>query len=255
MNSLIKAIKAWSWSRYAGYVQCPAKLKFSTIDKIKEPKSAAMQRGADVHDGIAAYLTMKASRLPAEIKNCGANFKELRTMWGRRMKLAATAMAPIIEDEWAFTSGWEQTGWKDWDNCVVRIKIDAGWWESPTRLRIRDWKTGKFSEGSSEEYMQQLELYALAALIIFPQLEEVVPDLFYVDQGVEYPPPQQKHVFTRADVPRLKKLWAKRIKPLLADRTFSPRPGWYCAGCYFNKSTEYGWGKNKQPKPAGPCKF
>lgn len=255
MKSLVKKLVSWSWSRYAGYVQCPAQLKYRAIDKLQEPKSDAMAHGIEVHDTIADYIMMKRGRLTAQLNHCGANFQDLRAMWKNRMKLAVKAMAPIVEEEWAFTKDWARTGWKDWSGCAVRIKIDVGWWETPTRLRVRDWKSGKYSEKNREEYQQQLELYALAAFLIYPQLEEVVPDLYYVEAGIKYPPAGEEIVFTRADVPRLKKLWEKRVKPLLNDQTFSPRPGWYCPGCYFNKSTEYGWGKNKKTKPAGPCKF
>src|SRR5574337_814095 len=249
-------IKSWSWSRYSLYKQCPFKAKLVLLDKLEEPKNSAMRRGVDAHDHLRDYLTGATARLQAEFKPIRSALDPLRQQVKQRVKLSITGQAPVVEEEWAFTASWQPTGWKDWSNCVLRIKLDVGWWPTQRLFRLRDWKTGKFSEQNSQEYQEQLELYALAALVWFPHAEQVGPDLYYVDHQLAYPKDEASvQIFTQADVKRLKQLWAKRTKALLADRQFSPRPGWYCQGCYFNKSTEYGWGKNKQQKPRVPCKF
>lgn len=248
-----KQITSWSYSRYSAYAQCPFKAKLTMIDRLKEPQNAAMERGAKMHDDAEAYIKGQLRTLSKDLKPAKKELDQLKKLFKGRIKLGTKGMAPVIEDMWAFTRAWGLTRWNDWTACWVRIKLDAGWWESPTRFRIRDWKSGKLKEDSSQQYLEQLELYALGAFLAFEQCEEVVPDLYYIDVGVSFP--TEPIVYKRSDLPRLKKAWEKRTKQMLADKTFAPRPGWYCQGCYFNKSTEYGYGKNKQSKPAGPCKF
>lgn len=77
----------------------------------------------------------------------------------------------------------------------------------------------------------------------YPHVDEVRPRLVYVDEGVVYPDPRKPIVYTQADVPRLKELWAKRTKAMLSDTKFAPRPGAYCKYCHFRKSN------------GGPCRY
>lgn len=247
-------IKAWSWSRYKAYQQCPYKAKLTLLEKRQEPKNAAMQRGADLHDAIAAYLKGAKKTLSKDLKPLKAVLDPLRAEFKQLMKLTAQGMAPQAEEQWAFTDRWTETEWRNWADAWVRVVLDVMWWVSETRVRVRDWKSGKMSEKEVAEYLEQLELYALAVLLRFPHCQEVAPDLYFIDAQAAYPVEGEPLVFTRKDVPRLKKAWDLRVKRMLNDTKFAPKPGWYCPGCYFNASTSYGW-KTKTPKPAGPCKF
>lgn len=250
-----KQIKAWSFSRYNLYTQCPAKAKYEFIDKLKEPKSEAMARGAKLHDDAEAYEKGKRKTNPFKSEPAKSELLRVRKLWRQRAKLALAGQAPIVEDMWSFTREWSETTWNDWTGCWVRIKLDAAVWLDEETLEVTDWKSGKFHEDQNQQYLEQLDLYALGAFLKFEHLLKVLPRLVYVDAGVIFPDPAKPIVYTRDDLPRLKKRWEGRTKKMLADRLFSPRPGWYCQGCYFNHSTKYGWGKNKKPKPAGPCKF
>lgn len=225
------------------------------IDRLKEPSNDAMERGAKMHDDAEAYIKGDLRTLTKELKPAKPALDDIKKLYKARLKLGLKGMAPVVEDTWAFTAEWGETTWNDWTGCWVRIKLDAGWWDDQSTFRIRDWKSGKLREEKNEEYLEQLDLYALGALVKFPHAEQVIPDLYYIDEGVVFPPAGRPLTYVQADVPRLKRAWAKRTKKMLADKTFAPRPGWYCQGCYFNKSTEYGFGRNKKPKPAGPCKF
>ncbi|MGH7869653.1 MAG: PD-(D/E)XK nuclease family protein, partial [Candidatus Dormibacteraceae bacterium] len=165
------------------------------------------------------------------------DLRKLRALYKKRLS------GVIVEDTWAFTRGWEQTRWDDWVGCWVRIKLDCAHRTSDDVLVVTDWKTGKFRPDQNEEYVEQLELYALAALILHPHLKEVRPRLAYLDTGDVYPPAGQELVFIQADVKRLKALWAKRTKAMLSDTVFAPKPNRFCAWCHFRKSNN------------GPCKF
>lgn len=236
-------ITSWSFSRYNTYQLCPLKAKLQFIDKIKEPPNPAMQRGADIHDMAEAFIKGTLTGLPKELKKFAKLFRRLR----RQYKKAINGM--VVEDTWAFTKDWDETTWNDWVGCWVRIKLDCAEHEDGVTMVINDWKTGKFRLEKNEEYVEQLELYALTALLLHDHIEVVKPRLVYLDYGIIYPEPGSgdELIFTRDDIPRLKELWAKRVRPMLNDKAFAPRPNNLCHWCFFRKSNQADGG--------GQCKY
>lgn len=236
-------LTSWSISRYFDYKQCPLKAKLKHLDKIQEPPNEAMARGADIHDRAANYITGKSTKLPSEL----SSFKELFQRLRKQYKKAISGM--VVEDTWAFTKEWLQTEWNNWTACWVRIKLDCAEHEDETTLVVRDWKTGKFRQEMNEEYVEQLELYALAALLLHEHIEKVKVYLVYVDVNLVYPTPNSfdEIIFTRADIPKLKKLWEKRVGPMLKDKRFAPRPNSKCCWCHYRSSNKANGG--------GQCKF
>ena len=226
-------ITAWSYSRYSTYRQCPLKLKLSAIDRIKEPQSPAMARGDGIHKTIEAYLKDPKKRTPKDYEFIG---KELR-----RLKKIVASGAPTtgVEEQWAFRKDWTRTTWDDWTGCWLRAKVDLVHAEDETVV-VTDWKSGKFRPDSVADYLEQLELYALVALLVYesrPGLA-VRPRLVYTDLGIVYPTPvagEPGLLFTPDDAPRLKKTWAARARPMLADRTFAPRPNRFCKSCHYRR--------------------
>ena len=233
----IKQATSWSFSRYSDYKQCPLKFKLKHIDKIKEPPNPAMARGAAIHTLAEDYIKGKGRTLPPELKLFGDELKALR----KQFKKSINGM--VVEDNWSFTKDWAETEWDNWIHCWVRIKLDCAHHEGDDILIVTDWKTGKFRAEMNEDYVEQLELYALAALLLHPHLKEVRPRLAYLDQGTVYPDADKPLIFTPKDIDRLKKVWAKRTKAMMNDTTFAPRPNDKCRWCFFSAS------KN------GPCKY
>lgn len=233
---------AWSWSRYSDYKTCPLKAKLAHLDKIREPKNAAMERGALLHDQARDYIKGILKKLPVDLKLVKAELNKLKKLFGKRI------LGAIVEEDWAFTKDWTLTQWNDWNGCVLRVKLDAAHYLSEDILIFTDWKSGKFRQEFHEEYLEQLELYALAAFVKLPHVNEVRPRLYYVDLGQEYPEPNKPLVFKRSDVPALKKTWAKRTRAMLNDTVFPPKPNDKCRWCFYGQS-----GKSK----GGPglCKF
>jgi CRISPR/Cas system-associated exonuclease Cas4 (RecB family) len=234
----IKKITAWSFSRFGDYSQCPAKAKYKHIDRLKEPKNEAMDRGIMVHLLAERFIKGEIpAKVPPELKLFEAKFKHLREMHKK------ISQSMIVEQQWAMTSDWQETSWQDWANCAVRIKLDCAFHEDDETLVIVDFKTGKFREDKNEEYLAQLELYALAALLFHDHIQVAKPELWYLDQGVIYPSAKDQITYTRADIPRLKKVWEKRVAPMLSDTVFAPRPNNLCRFCHFRKDN------------SGPCAF
>lgn len=240
-----KQITSWSFSRYSTYQLCPLKAKLQFIDKIKEPGNEAMQRGAEIHDQCEAYIKGTLPRLPAECRPFKKEFQALR----KQYKKAINGM--VVEDTWAFTNKWDETAWNDWVGCWVRIKLDCAHHEDEETLIVSDWKTGKFRPEKNEEYVEQLELYALAALLLHEHIEVVKPRLVYLDAEVIYPEPgsddEAQLTFVRDDIDRLTRLWVQRTKPMLTDKKFAPRPNFLCQWCFFRKANAANGG--------GQCKF
>lgn len=234
---MVKPLTAWSYSRYATYQTCPLKLKLSAIDRIQEPKGPALVRGSDVHKLAETYLRGNLRAVPAELKMFADVFKGLR-------KVVMTDPDAQVEGEWAFRADWTRTRWDDWDGCRVRAKVDLVHSEGDV-IVVTDWKTGKFREDSVAEYAEQLELYALAALLVYagrPNLT-VHPRLMYVDSGIIH----GAGVYAPGDVARLKKLWERRARPLLNDRTFAPKPNRFCSWCHYRNDNKANGG--------GQCRF
>lgn len=236
----VKQITSWSFSRYNTYKQCPLKLKLSAIDRIREPSNPAMARGDAIHKLAEAYIKGEGRTLPTELHLFKDEFKQLRAKYKKTGGM-------VVEDNWSFTKDWHETQWDDWVNCWLRIKLDCAHHEDDETLVITDWKTGKFRPEMNAEYVEQLELYALAALLLHEHIQQVKPRLVYLDLGLTYPTADQPLVFTRADIPKLKELWAKRTKAMLNDKQFAPRPNDKCRWCFYRA--------NNKAAGGGQCKY
>lgn len=241
MRKPLKQFNAWSWSRYYDYRECPLKAMLKHLNKIYEPPNPAMARGAEVHDKASDYIKGTLKRLPAELKLFADEFKRLRAAYKKRTSRM------VVEDNWAFTKDWDETRWDDWIKCWVRIKLDCAEEVAGDVMIITDWKTGKFRPELNEDYIEQLELYATAALILHPHIVEVRPRLVYLDVNEIYPPAEAPLVFTQKDLPKLKKLWDKRVKPMMNDTRFAPRPNNKCHWCFYRAGNKANGG--------GQCKF
>jgi hypothetical protein len=225
-----KPLTSWSFSRYSDYKRCPLVFKAKHIDKIAEPKNAAMDRGNYIHKLAEDYLKGKLTRLPKELVLFKDEFKKLKAEFKKKI-LGAT-----VEDTWAFTKDWDRTRWDDWIKCWVRIKLDCAHYTNGTHLVVTDWKTGKFREDQNEEYMEQLELYALAAFMLLPHVETVEPRLAYTDQGIFYPPASKPVIYDRKEAVKLRKIWEKRVAPMFNDKRFAPKANDKCKWCFYGQS-------------------
>lgn len=229
----IKPLTSWSFSRYSDWRTCPLKAKLKHIDKINEPPNPAMQRGTDIHQMAERYIKGMLPRLPAELSKFKTDFADLR----KRYK--AKKEPVIVEEQWAFTSTWEITRWDDWTNCWLRIKLDVAHYDG-NKLYKTDWKTGKYSDYKLAEYNEQLELYALAALLMSEREDVVVvPRIGWLDEGF-YTRITDKTgdnvEFTKADEGRLKKEWLKRVNPMMKDTRFAPKPNATCKWCFYGQA-------------------
>ena len=224
----IQKITAWSFSRYSTYVKCALLAYYKFILKLKEPKplsTSPLGRGKIIHKEAELYSTGQTKRMPASLELFADEFKALRKV---KKKLQ-------VEQQLACDRDWEQSDWFD-GSTWFRAVLDCMYVDGDT-LVVIDYKTGKL-----KQEVEQLELYAIIGFIYGPEhITKVRCEFWFLDQGEIVP--EQGAVFTRAEALKLRKLWVKKTKKMLADGTFAPNPGDACRWCFFKKSN------------GGPCKF
>lgn len=219
----VKQIKSWSFTRFSDWNRCPAFAKYKHLDKLPEPKSPAMQRGADIAKASEDYLLKRTNRLAKELSTFKDHYKFYRSQ-----------KSLVAEENWGFDAQWNPVPWDDWNNCVLRVKIDIGYqFVEDNSFNIRDGKSGKFNEYKNAEYELQLNLYAAAGIARYPDSKEITTQLLYTDLGITYPA-EEPQVYTAKQAKAAQKEWDKRVKPMFAARTFPPRPGKYCQWCPFS---------------------
>lgn len=251
----VQTINAWSYSRFSTYDQCPRKAKYQIIDKAPFKTNDAMLRGKIIHtlaelfvkDSLKNSSTVLANKrdfpsippdfqkyadgefdfkaVPVELELFDEEFIQLRGMFKNRKGIFVNP-----ELQWAFTRNWTPCEWfapQAWcrimvDNFVIN--------EKEGKATIIDYKTGKNRGG----YEQQLKLYAAGAFALYPQLQEVRPELWFLDEGeiVE----REEGPYTNDDADDLIKEWTKLVKPMLVDKRFAPKPSNLCRWCDFSKT-------------------
>lgn len=228
-NPPAKRFTAWSISRYldhSGPDGCPRRSKLRHLDKIDAgPPGPALVRGRQVHVDGDAYLSKQTAKVPEAYTSFATEMRQLRP------KLLAH------EASWAFTKDWEPTGWFD-ANVWCRVRCDAVAKKLRTGALVIDFKTGQMRDYRREEYRMQLELYAVAAFAQLAGVKVVTCELWYVDHGVIYGGAEDGYVYQRSAFSTLVKTWADRVKKMMHDRVFSPRPGAYCRYCPYSKSKQ-----------------
>lgn len=217
-----RPIGSWSFSRYRDYRKCPRLFKHKYVDRMKEPPNKAMERGTEIHKLAEDYLLGKLKKLPAELEKFEVEFNALR------------AMKPETETGLYFTKEWKLTTFDDWNNCWLRIKIDARATREEGPRLVVDHKTGRVKD----EDREQMSLYALGEFKADPALEVVETELWYIDHGEI-----MDDRYVRKQLPVLEKDWAKKTKAMLSDTTYKPTPGRACDYCIYSKAK------------GGPCAY
>ena len=217
-----RRIVQWSFSRWKCYDTCPRKAQYIYIDGMREPTNAKMQRGTDIHLLAQNYVEKKLTKPPSELKHFAKQFQELRKINGVQCEL-----------EWGFNRKWEPCGWSE-SQTWARIKTDTLAPVSFDELKIIDYKTGQIYDDN----VKQTGLYALAGFLMFPMVERITTQLWYLDQAATI-----EHKFVRDELPDIVNCWEERLRPMFNDRQFPAKPNPFCRNCFFRKENQ------------GPCEF
>lgn len=222
---------AWSFSRWHQYEQCPQQFNFKHLRKLPAPddEGPALVRGKQIHAEAESYVDKPSMPLPDNLRLLAGPFKALRELGG------------ASELQKAFNAKWEETGWFDKETSKTgaawcRVVIDRIVYATPKTktVRIIDYKSGKIRG----EYVEQVELYQLSGLLLDPIADSATGELWFTDQGkiLGGGPKGEIVAVPRSAVPKLKKKWEARIKPMMNDKVFAPKPGNHCRFCHWSKA-------------------
>jgi CRISPR/Cas system-associated exonuclease Cas4 (RecB family) len=229
-------ISAWSFSRLSTFETCKLWAKLAYIDKIPEPPRPlppgktehANDRGSRIHEAGELFVKAEVELIP-ELEKFAQEFQNLKDLYktGR----------VLLEVEWGFDRNWNPVAWMSSD-VWARIKPDAVILsEDGTSAVCVDYKTGRKS-GNEVKHQQQMQLYQLAVLLRFPDIEKVTVELWYLDQDE-----LTSMVYTRKQGMRYLDSFTDRGDRLTTEEEFAPSPNQYgCRWCPFG------------PKGTGHCK-
>ena len=199
--------KTWSYSVLKDYESCPHRLKL----KSEGAPSPAFEknRGTLVHEAAESFVRGTLSLLPPELHRFKPQFEELKAHFNEG--------AATVEEEWGFDFDWGVTSYNAPD-VWLRVKTDAFIRIDDGAAVIIDWKTGK-SFQNAVPHMQQAQLYALTAMMKYPDVQAVETRFAYLDEGKT-----TKKLFTREDLPRLLANYERRSTTMFTDVECKPKP-------------------------------
>lgn len=201
------SIRNWSYSLLTVFESCKYRVKLARVDKIPDdtPRPNA-DRGTQIHQEAEDYVTGKAP-FTHNLRFFKADFIALRAHHA--------AGRVICEEEWAFDHHWKVT---DWKSGWLRLKCDAVVHLTAKHLAVIDYKTGK-RFGNEIKHAEQLQLYALSALIRYPDVEEVTCELWYLDQNE-----LTSFTMKRKQLSRYLQIFDKRGRAITEEKNFKPNP-------------------------------
>lgn len=226
-----KQLTSWTPSKLDLYEQCPAKAKYKYLDKLPELESPALARGTEIHEAAEQYVTGRKRTIHDDLKNPVVK-RILSTLRSDYKKKRVR-----VELELAFNRAWKMVHWLAKD-VYCRFKIDALHMLKGGEGEVIDWKTGKLKEDG--KYDSQLNAYATAVLSA-GLVERVTAKLVFVDAGHVVTSPAG--TLSAKDLTKAQKAWDAKVKAMLNDTKFPPRPGNHCRWCSYSMNR------------GGPCRF
>ena len=200
-------IPSWSISRIQVFEQCAYRAKLQWLDKIPDlqPKTAA-DRGSAIHLEAENYVQAKGD-LTHNLRHFAPDLAALKAHYAEGRV--------TVEEEWAFDRDWRVSEWKSgW----LRLKCDAVCHLSKNHLVVIDHKTGK-RFGNEIKHAVQLQLYAVCALIRYPEVEQVTCELWYLDQNE-----LASFVLHRKQLAKYLAIFDKKGREFTETTDFKPNP-------------------------------
>lgn len=214
-----------SYSSFSTYKQCPAKYRYSYLDKLpRSPMGPGAERGTRIHDSVDKFMQGKAEELDPEIHTqYGMWLYGIRTNY-----ICEPEALFVIDRDWNFVEDGSEYAY-------VKGFMDLHTYKEDVEVNIYEWKTGKIYD----EHEDQRFLYGTISLLMHPWADSVRVHGVYFDQKRS----PASNGYSRDDLPFMIKEWDKRFKKMETDKHYSPNPSFKCKWCDFSKSK------------GGPCQF
>lgn len=244
--SEIKYPTAWSPSRLQDYEKCALLYAKKYVHKLPEPPRElprgktehANDRGSRIHDSAEKYVRGEAD-LIKELSSFSHELTVTRDLY-------KTGVVQL-EQDWAFTHGWEPCDPKDYNVIWGRMKLDMCIFQEESAVVV-DHKTGR---PYPMKHAEQMMLYGIGTMMRHPEISVVHTELWYVD--AEDDMAISGLTFRRPDIPRLRAGFEARFEKMLTDRTFKPACHAYACGfCPYKEECEFS--VTTKPKTAKPQK-
>ncbi len=212
---------SWSYSKLSLYERCPQRKKYKYDDKIPVEivQHPAAVRGSQMHEELEHNIGKSIFEVP-EWMRPHLPYLERYQSGEKELKIKLTdKWEPVVEDHWLI--------------CIIDLSfVDNDKWAT-----VIDYKSGK----RYDNHIDQIELYNLAVLGQYPEVERVEGKCYYLDED---PGGWGKPVYTtRESFDETCKRWEERLQMMEADTECAPRAGYYCRWCDYRKSS------------GGPCQF
>lgn len=211
----------WGFSKLDVYRACPKKFEFQFIKKFPQDSSPAMERGGKMHEEIELYLNGWSDKLSDLVVSWKEAFDKLKSQNFKG------------EQALGFDKDWNLL--KDWFHKAtwLRVKMDAYYRVGDT-MTVIDFKSGKYRQPSQD----QIELYAIAGLSIFPDIKTVSAEFWFLDTGDVF-----TKVYTADELILLRKKYEREVQPMYSDVKWEPTPSRECRWCPYTKTK------------GGPCQY
>lgn len=219
-------VPSWSHSKLQDFEKCKFLCWLKYDQKIPEPERPlppgktkhANDRGTRVHDNCEQYVRGDVDTLTHEAElHFGPQIDFLRVLH--------TEGLVSLEGEWGHDKDWMPAPWK---TAWLRLKLDVMVLWHPTVATVIDYKTGR-KFGNEVKHMEQMQLYALASFMRFPELEVVEVELWYLDQNEV-----TKIRFMRSQALRFLASYTKRGNALTSCTDWPANPNKFsCKWCQY----------------------
>lgn len=219
---MIETISAWSITRLLEFEKCPHASYLRSIAKSslpELPKDHPMIRGSRIHKEVEHYINGATEDFPSSGKKLQEELDFCRDMYQEGLA--------SVEGQWAFDEDWASVDWFGdtvWLRTVADCFVNRG-----NEAIIYDWKTGK-SFGNEVKYMQQMQLYAISAFMLHPELQWVDATIGFLDDGKL----RTKNFERGAKINKLIARFTERGNRMTNCTDFRPRPNTMnCKYCPF----------------------
>lgn len=206
----------WSYSSLSTYKQCPAKWKFSYIDNIPWPPSAAMARGSRMHLMAEEFVKGVVDRVHPEIQKIGPQLLMLKSQGAK------------AEEVWRLKKDW--TPAEDDGETWIKAIIDVHYVDPEGILFVKDYKSGQMYD----DHREQLELYGLIGLCIHTEAPRVETEAVYMDTGYH----GMQTSIIRPMVEKMIAPWDEAANRMMNDEVHAPNPGSACRRCPYSKAKD-----------------
>lgn len=228
------------------YGQCPLHAKLRFDEKIPEPPQpegevSPLERGSEIHDKAEAYLR-GSDELPLE--TLSPQHVELLDYY----KSLADDPRTEIEAMWRFNPDWVPLQPGEWgDPYSIFVKLDF-FHQNPDEgtATAVDWKTGK-KYRNEVKHAHQMQFYATAVFMRYPEIEVVDTDLVYFDAKE-----RTERTYDRPILVGIFPKLQRSIETMTQDRQYLAKPSvLHCAYCPYKTGQ---LGKSKR-MGTGHCKL